>query len=514
MQLLVQLSYYAFVGVMLLTVMCLPRSNGHVTHLGFLKRFTSALGREDRQHATKIVTKLRGGAADVEEVASSSSSSNNIVVDDGPCAILVSTSVGSMFLDKKKRLSVPRNSTVGELKGLIEKKFPGCPPIPLQRLFVGIRLLQDDEVIGNITTTSPTPILLDMMSGVSVYNKTLSISQALEAHVASIVQQSYLGTKLRETFTTSIATSTSNDTSSVMLPDSSYYRDMFDVVNRTLYETYGEDIAEALELEKEPETMADDTRAWRNPQQETKPLAAALAKEFDLNGKGIKSFVYYSVLLGIFALYGTTSPAAGQFLFFMVPVLWISKLRQLRLVFKILQYLVLPVIPSLEFLMPLLPAPMQVIAIETAQMTATGEHVPIVPKAKGKGRSSGIGKQKEAKKSMMDDQEEDMGSVLDGVFDDDADDVDRILKEEGYDDGEDEVGNEISTESSRRDEGSRKDSDVDDVAGTTYLLMIHHLIYQFAHILSYIPCETLSHSSSYTLPHTLPCAHFLINIHI
>ena len=466
MQLLVQLSY-ALVGVVLLTVMCLPRSSGHVTHLGFLKRFTSALGREDRKHTTKIVTKLRGGAADIEEAASSSISSNNII-DDAPCAILVSTSVGSMFLDKKKRLSVPGNSTVGELKGLIEKKFPGCPPTPLQRLFVGIRLLQDDEIIGNITTTSPTPILLDMMSGVSVYNKTLSISQALEAHVASIVQQSYLGAKLRESFTSSIGTSSSNDTSSVVLPDSSYYRDMFDVVNRTLYETYAEDIAEALELEKEPETIADDTRAWRAPQQETKPLAAALAKEFDLNGKGIKSFVYYSILLGIFALYGTTSPAAGQFLFLMVPVLWISKLRQLRLVFKILQYLVLPVIPSLEFLMPLLPAPMQVIAIETAQMTATGEHIPIIPKAKAKGRSSSaVGK----KSAMTDDQDEDMdmGSVLDGGLDDGGDDVDRILKEEGYDDDEDDdLSNEISTESSRHgDESSNKNSDVDDVAGTS-----------------------------------------------
>jgi len=386
-----------------------------------------------------------------------------------------------MFLDKKKRLSVPRNSTVGELKCLIEKKFPGCPPIPLQRLFVGVRLLQDDEIIGNITTTSPTPILLDMMSGVSVYNKTLSISQALEAHVASIVQQSYLGAKLRESFTTSItSTRTNNDTSSEMLlPDSSYYRDMFDVVNRTLYETYAEDIAEALELEKEPETMADDTRAWRNPQKETKPLAAALAKEFDLNGKGIKSFVYYSVLLGIFAVYGTTSPAAGQFLFLMVPVLWISKLRQLRLVMKILQYLVLPVIPSLEFLMPLLPAPMQVIAIETAQMTATGEHIPIIPKSKSKGKSNFVGKQKSSKKTMMDDEEEEEENMrrglLDGVLDDDIDDVDRILKEEGYDDGGDEENNEISIDS-RRDEGSRnKDINVDDdgdTAGTMYLLIL------------------------------------------
>ena len=82
-------------------------------------------------------------------------------------------------------------------------------------------------------------------------------------------------------------------------------------------------------------------------------------------------------------MYGTSSPAAGQFLILMVPVLWVSKLRQLRLLLKIVQYLVLPIIPSLDFLMPLLPAPYQVIAVETSRMSGDIVGGPVLPQAKG-----------------------------------------------------------------------------------------------------------------------------------
>lgn len=242
--------------------------------------------------------RFRGGA-DIIETIESLDMKKEIQSHDN-CAIVVSTSVGSVFLDKKKRLSIPRNSTVAELKTMIEKKFPGCPPTGLQRLFLGIRALGDDEIIGNITVTSPTPILLDMLSGTSVYNKTLSISQALEAHAALIVQQSYLGAKMLASYSEIPTSVITNDSMNIPVPlESGLYRDMFDSVNRTLYETYAEDIAEALERETEPETATDDTAAWRGKRTETTPLTAALAKEFDLNMRGIRSFFYYSILLGV-----------------------------------------------------------------------------------------------------------------------------------------------------------------------------------------------------------------------
>ena len=157
--------------------------------------------------------KLRGGA-DIIETIESLDVKKEMPSGDN-CAIVVSTSVGSVFLDKKKRLSIPRNSTVAELKTMIEKKFPGCPPTGLQRLFLGVRALSDDEIIGNITVTSPTPILLDMLSGTSVYNKTLSISQALEAHAALIVQQSYLGSKLLASYSDIPASIATNDSQNI-----------------------------------------------------------------------------------------------------------------------------------------------------------------------------------------------------------------------------------------------------------------------------------------------------------
>ena len=47
--------------------------------------------------------------------------------------------------------------------------------------------------IGNISTLSPMPLTLDMIAGTSVYDRTMTVSQALESYVSSIVQQAYTG---------------------------------------------------------------------------------------------------------------------------------------------------------------------------------------------------------------------------------------------------------------------------------------------------------------------------------
>ncbi len=46
----------------------------------------------------------------------------------------------------------------------------------------------------------------------------------------------------------------------------------------------------------------------------------------------------------------------------MIPFLWISKLRHLRIVTKIVKYIVLRSLLTLNFLLPLLPATLQIIA--------------------------------------------------------------------------------------------------------------------------------------------------------
>ncbi len=173
-------------------------------------------------------------------------------------------------------------------------------------------------------------------------------------------------------------------------------------------------------------------------------------------------------------MYGTTSPAAGQFLLVMVPVLWLSKLRQLRLVTKIVQYLVLPVIPSIEFLMPLLPAPMQVIAVETARMNGEGEQGPIVPKGKGKGgvkqyvpsgAKSGVGVGEEGDEMDIDEEVEGEGGEgeeADEELADDAEEPEEPEEQEEAVEADDDVNDaDAEAEADDEDFGAEDEEDGD-----------------------------------------------------
>jgi hypothetical protein len=257
----------------------------------------------------------------------------DISLDASPVGVMVTTSFGSQFLDKKKRIQLKRNSTIAELKEMIEQKFPANPPVVLQRLFSGLRYLQDDDLIGNITTGPNVQVLLDMPSGTSVYNKSLTISQALEAHSSLIVQQTYLADKLKSLYESS---SQQPLNASEVTPDSAVYRELFVSLNESIYRNYQEDIWDALELEKEPEAFTEDTAAWRGPSKPRSPLVALFAKEFDINLRSFKSFVYFSFLFAFFSYFGTSTEFSSQILIAMVPVMWVSKLRQLRLVSKVL----------------------------------------------------------------------------------------------------------------------------------------------------------------------------------
>jgi hypothetical protein len=196
----------------------------------------------------------------------------------------------------------------------------------------------------------------------------MSISQTLEAYASLIVHQTYLHDKLKEQFTSQDAAAVDESMQTVL------YREMFESINQTLHETYREDIALALELEKDPEALSSDTIAWRAVNSpDRNPLTEALAKEFDLNFRGIKHYLYYSVLLVVFAYFGTNTSVSSKFLLLMVPFLWVSKVRQLRIAFKLVSYVLLPFMPSMGFIMPLLPAPLQVIAIELSKIAPASE---------------------------------------------------------------------------------------------------------------------------------------------
>lgn len=134
-----------------------------------------------------FVLRLRGGSTEQTETPvdthnSNLSTSQSVSFSEGNCSIvIVTTSVGSVFLDKRKKLSVPRNFTISQLKTIVQQKFPGGPPASMQRLFQGSQCLRDDLVVGSLLPTAsssiPAALALDMFTGTSVYNKTMSISQ-------------------------------------------------------------------------------------------------------------------------------------------------------------------------------------------------------------------------------------------------------------------------------------------------------------------------------------------------
>jgi len=308
-----------------------------------------------------------------QSTSSSSSSSSHDKTKDklntnfiGTSNIIISTAYGSTFLDKKKKLVIPKNHTILDLKGQLYSKFPGSPPIELQKLYFNSRYLYDYELIGNISMLSPLPILLDMISGTSVYNKSMSVSQALEAYISTVIQQAFIGFKLQSLYSHNSNNNINNNSSASTVMDTIYFRELLMSMNQSLYDRYQADITSALRDEQEPEVVAADTLAWRSPSKKTmSPLTLAIAKEFDLNIRGIKNFLYYSIVLMVFAYFGTTTSSSTTALLFMIPVLWISKLRQLRLLSKIILYTILPLVGKFDFLLPLLPAPLQVIALQT-----------------------------------------------------------------------------------------------------------------------------------------------------
>lgn len=240
------------------------------------------------------VTIVSGGAFNITEMLQRSQTKANPV--EGSSDVIVTTTVGVNILDRRKKLHLARNSTILEVKRQLNAKFPGCPPLALQRLFYSEMLLDDSVIIGSLSTLSPIVLELDMITGTSAYNRTMAVAQAVEAYVATLVHQTYLGTKLHELTTSGVNSSLTSSTHESMA-----YAELFKTLNDSIYEKYGEEIRLAIEAEKEPDVASADTAAWRGaldgPAPVVRPLAMALAKEFDLNWRGVRHFTYYTAIL-------------------------------------------------------------------------------------------------------------------------------------------------------------------------------------------------------------------------
>ena len=51
-------------------------------------------------------------------------------------------------------------------------------------MYFGLTELSDDVVMADVSTARPVPLILDMPSGTSAYNKTMTVTQAIEAYAA------------------------------------------------------------------------------------------------------------------------------------------------------------------------------------------------------------------------------------------------------------------------------------------------------------------------------------------
>jgi hypothetical protein len=271
-----------------------------------------------------------------------------------PKQILVSTLIGSEFLDKRKNIPVPSTANVRYLKKLIRAKYPGSPPISLQRLVSGSEVLSDETLIANVGPS----VLLETLSGTGSYNRSLNVLKTIDAYLATIVQSSFIGSKLHSLQTTFLRAPDSSNENQGSDLETHHLRDMLNSLRSDFSETYFKDIADAKLREKSPELYS--SFSWRERRKPVlSPLMKSLARELDLNKSAAINLLYFSALMMIFGLFGTASKGAAPIVLSLIPSLWMSKIRQVRVLLKCISYFLMQLIAEADFLLPLFPATFQ-----------------------------------------------------------------------------------------------------------------------------------------------------------
>lgn len=107
----------------------------------------------------------------------------------------VATFAGSKYLDKRGDVEVAETGTVGDLKMAIEHGFPGNPPYSLQRVYLGSRLLEDDEELASLEGDS---VLLDLVPIDAAGKPPDATLDRLKAYVAETVALEHLWALFRD----------------------------------------------------------------------------------------------------------------------------------------------------------------------------------------------------------------------------------------------------------------------------------------------------------------------------
>ena len=166
-------------------------------------------------------------------------------------AVVTSNFGMSSFLRKSQKFMIRRNSTVLQLKSMIQDKFTGCPPIALQNLYLNNRLLKDDEIWGEISNKLLVSVQLDLLTGTQQYNRTFqTLSDNIDAQISLMVHEAYLYNKMTEILT-SDGSGMRGDASS-RSQDSVKYRLLYKKLNSSFYEELADEIKNAMESERDP----------------------------------------------------------------------------------------------------------------------------------------------------------------------------------------------------------------------------------------------------------------------
>jgi hypothetical protein len=229
--------------------------------------------------------------------------------------VMVTVSAGSPFLERRQLVRIGGDVSVGDLKQALSRQFPGYPPRPLQKLYLGPRLLADEESLAGLPALAPLPLTLDLLCGTGAYNRSVqSVAASLEALSAvevHIAANAMLQAELVASGDGVGAEAGGGGGDLASFANASQqrlalYRDLFRAQNSSLYRTFSDGIAAALRAEKNPEKDSPDTAAWRGLAEQSgqdrgrgRGGGWSLTEELNLSAEDLRSGVGTSLLLSV-----------------------------------------------------------------------------------------------------------------------------------------------------------------------------------------------------------------------
>jgi hypothetical protein len=261
-----------------------------------------------------MLKNYRGGALDLKK--------NEIPSDEIVTVWILSKFGNSDFLEKRIKLDIHKNSTIGMVKSLVSEHFPGRdPPSELQNLFFGLQRVENSQKLFEISEKKIIPLQLDLISSVKKdYQKIKNVVEALEAYVALQIHDIFLSQTALRLLSPPASSSSSfsilNETDAegaTALPQSIAFMELFRKLNQSLFESQGTAIHKAVEAERELTSFpTDDLRdatidglGYETIDEyldSSSKLRRFLTTELSFNRQILRSLVLYSLVWIVSAL--------------------------------------------------------------------------------------------------------------------------------------------------------------------------------------------------------------------